>query len=285
MNLNYVHPVVNALLYDGFKLYPTPAAAARRPRWTVGSLYPHAYVSASTGADTSGQETQCLWVGDPRTRLEIRVRFLHTLIREIGTLTAPARGWPDDPDAPEPAFRFGAGQHGEAGALGDDEAVERDLQVADLCLGDLLGRTHYHTFSFPAWRSLEALRDAEGEPVGVIVRHQKPVQGRVSVTVQAFSDRIFHISVRVENRTPVTRAIIRDRERAAHQAFASTHTLLETRGGEFVSLMAPPEELAAYTMLCENRGTFPVLVGPEGHNRTVLSSPVILHDHPKLSLE
>ncbi len=281
MNLDYVHPLVNTVLYDGYKLYSDSVAAAQRPRWTVGGLYPRPCVAGGTDALCSRMETQCLVTGDHDTRLEVRVRFLHTLLRETGTLATPARGWPDDSDAPEPEFRFSSSEP----SGGDDEAVERDIKVADAPLGALLGLTRYHTFSFPAWRAVEALRGADGEPVGAVVRRQRPIQGRASVHLQAFPNQVFLITVRVENLTPVTRAISRDRAEIARQAFASTHTLLEVSGGEFVSLMTPPEELAAYTMLCQNRGTFPVLVGPEGHNRTVLSSPVILHDHPRLGLE
>tara|TARA_R100001143_G_scaffold45175_2_gene40420 strand:- start:399 stop:1259 length:861 start_codon:yes stop_codon:yes gene_type:complete len=286
MNLDYVHPVVNTVLYEGYKLYSESIAATQRPRWTVGGLYPRPCVPAGTGAQRSCMETQCLVTGDQDTRLEVRVRFLHTVLREIGTLATPARGWPDDAEAPEPEFRFSTGD--EPATLlsrGDDEAVERDLKVVDCPLGELLGLTRYHTFSFPAWRSVEPLRGEDGKPVGAIVRRQKPIQGRASVHLQAFPNQVFLVTVRVENLTSVTREISTNREEAARQAFASTHTVLEVLGGEFVSLMAPPEALVSYTMLCENRGTFPVLVGPEGHNRTVLSSPVILYDHPTLGLE
>ena len=36
---------------------------------------------------------------------------------------------------------------------------------------------------------------------------------------------------------------------------------------------------------CENIGTWPVLAGAEGDRSTVLSSPIILYDHPRIAPE
>jgi hydrogenase maturation protease len=44
----------------------------------------------------------------------------------------------------------------------------------------------------------------------------------------------------------------------------------------------PFEEAA---MKCENIGNYPVLVGEEGDSHTVLASPVILYDYPKIAPE
>ena len=49
--------------------------------------------------------------------------------------------------------------------------------------------------------------------------------------------------------------------------------------------MDPPEELARLAEECENVKTWPVLAGDEGDRRTILSSPIILYDYPKIAPE
>ncbi len=57
------------------------------------------------------------------------------------------------------------------------------------------------------------------------------------------------------------------------------------RGGAFVSLTDPPPALAEAAAACENSGTWPVLVGEEGARDTLLSSPIILCDYPRIAAE
>jgi len=75
------------------------------------------------------------------------------------------------------------------------------------------------------------------------------------------------------------------REDALERTFCSTHTVLRTNGGAFVSLTDPPAELRAHAEACANTGTWPVLVGDAGATDTLLSSPIILEDHPRIAPE
>jgi hydrogenase maturation protease len=68
-------------------------------------------------------------------------------------------------------------------------------------------------------------------------------------------------------------------------SFVSTHTILEVRGGEFVSLLDPPESCATLAAACRNVGTWPVLVGEPGEKDTMLSAPIILYDYPAIAPE
>jgi hypothetical protein len=61
--------------------------------------------------------------------------------------------------------------------------------------------------------------------------------------------------------------------------------VLVARGGAFVSLTDPPPELRAEGEACENVGLWPVLAGEEGDRSTVLASPIILPDHPRIAPE
>lgn len=79
------------------------------------------------------------------------------------------------------------------------------------------------------------------------------------------------IAVEIVNRTPWAGGT---REAVLRRTFCSTHTVLRTPRGRFVS--------ATEAEGCENVGTWPVLIGDD---TTVLSSPIILEDHPRIAPE
>ena len=66
------------------------------------------------------------------------------------------------------------------------------------------------------------------------------------------------------------------------RSLVAVHTMLAIEGGRFVSLLDPPAGAQAAVDSCHNDGTFPVLVG---HDDIVLSSPIILYDHPEVAPE
>jgi hypothetical protein len=76
------------------------------------------------------------------------------------------------------------------------------------------------------------------------------------------------LTVTVRNTTPWPGGT---REEALRHTLCSTHTVL--RGGRFVS--------ATEAEGCSNIGTWPVLIGED----TMLSSPIILEDHPRIAPE
>src|SRR5206468_12381717 len=73
-----------------------------------------------------------------------------------------------------------------------------------------------------------------------------------------------------------------DREEALRRAFCSTHAVLRTAHGEFVSLTDPPDDLREAAAACRNEGAWPVLVEDR---RTMLASPIILEDFPRIAPE
>jgi hydrogenase maturation protease len=121
--------------------------------------------------------------------------------------------------------------------------------------------------------------------VGVVEREQRRIAGGVDLSAEAVGDGLFRVTVRVENRTPFRAVAPEDRDEALLQALVSTHTILGVEHGEFVSLLDPPEPLRDLAAGCRNVGTWPVLVGAEGEADTMLSSPIILYDHPQIAPE
>ncbi len=73
------------------------------------------------------------------------------------------------------------------------------------------------------------------------------------------------------------------RDEVVRHSLVAVHTLLAVEDGTFVSLLDPPDDAAAAVAGCTNEGTFPVLVGDD--DTLVLSSPIILYDHPEVAPE
>src|SRR4249919_2981035 len=92
MNEEIMDQIVNAVLYEGYILYPYRASAKKnRQRFTFGRVYPEAYSVAQNGVEPCMMQTECLVEG-PSPRLEVKVRFLHPMSREIGRLPSSIEG-------------------------------------------------------------------------------------------------------------------------------------------------------------------------------------------------
>src|ERR1700752_3925671 len=84
MNLGLVEKIARAVLYEGYLLYPYRASPSKnRQRWNFGLLYPEAFTVGSRGADASLMQTQCLVIATGSATIDVRVRFLHLLAREV----------------------------------------------------------------------------------------------------------------------------------------------------------------------------------------------------------
>jgi hypothetical protein len=75
------------------------------------------------------------------------------------------------------------------------------------------------------------------------------------------------------------------RDEALPRSLVSVHVLLGVTGGEFISLLEPPDLYAADADTCTNTGVFPVLAGDEPDHSILLLSPIIMYDYPKTSPE
>lgn len=286
MNRALVDSIVSAVLYEGYMLYPyRPSAAKNRQRWTFGGIYPRAYSDMQRGSDAWAMQTECLVEGDAHAMLDVTVRFLHLLMRQVGELARPLAELP--PEA-EIAYRPVTALHVDGQIFHTwQEAVEREIAVANMSLGELAGQPHQQPFSFPAWRALEALRESGGAIVGVLAREQQQIEGMVELRAACVGERLFKITVLIQNLSDWHAGGETDHERDAAllRAFASTHTILGVRGGAFMSLLDPPEHVRALAEGCRNIGAWPVLVGAAGERDTMLASPIILYDYPQVAPE
>src|SRR5580692_2353878 len=84
MNTKSVDAIANAVLYEGYMLYPyRPSSVKNRQRFNFGVLYPRLYSEAQTGSDAWSMQTECLVRGDSVSTVEIRLRFLKLIARSV----------------------------------------------------------------------------------------------------------------------------------------------------------------------------------------------------------
>ncbi|HEX4086795.1 MAG TPA: hypothetical protein VHY22_17915 [Chthoniobacteraceae bacterium] len=275
MNDTLVDKVAEAVLYEGYILYPYRASSRKnRERFTFGRVYPRAYSLAQNGAEPCVMQTQCLVRrAGSGASFAVSIRFLHPMAREV--CAASRTGEPLETVA---ELRID-GRHYQTW----HEAVEREVAMPHIAAGAAGARRR--TFSFPECNSLEILKNTEGAIAGVIRRRQRAIEGIVEVAVEATDALVSKVTVRVTNTTPMEEPDIATPEAVLLRTFASTHTILRGRSAEFLSLTDPPPEYALATTLCENNGTWPVLVGEPGQCDTILSSPIILYDYPQIAPE
>ena len=141
-----------------------------------------------------------------------------------------------------------------------------------------------HHIHFSRDSETEPLRDSSGEVVGAINRIQQEVAGTISVSSEETAAGVLKLSIDVMNKSllpPDTN----DRDSAMLVSLLSAHTILTVTGGEFVSLLSPPEDLHESVSACRNIGNFPVLVGAEPERDMLLCSPIVLYDYPQVAPE
>jgi hypothetical protein len=276
-----VQRIADAVLYEGYILYPYRPSVKNRQRWTFGGLYPEAHCQAGSG-DNASSQTECLVWGSPATTFEAVVRFLHLTARVVGEVDPPRAEWPD---GTEPAFRpVETLRVGEKLFHTWQEAEEREVAPGEVALGELLAGPRRTPFAFPGRRWSEPVRGAGGAVVGVLARAQQAVEGVVEAAAAEVEAGLFRVTLRVVNRTPLA-AGCGSRDEALLRCLVSTHALLGVRQGEFLSLLDPPDGWRQAAAACRNVGSWPVLVGAEGQTDTMLSSPIILYDYPQVAAE
>jgi hypothetical protein len=284
MNIEQVKEIANAVLYEGYLLYPYRHTAIKnRQRWTIGVVYPREYSEANGSVEPWTMQTECLIEGQADTSLDVYVRFLHLLVRTaVQSETANAPSELDMADTHEWSL---------AARMANDpweEGVEREVSILNLSLHDLLISPRRVEIDFPGGRMVEYMVDGS---TAEIVREQRPVMGTVIITAEQGGSNLFKVCVQIENTTPETGPEILERTAQGRrdtvflQSFISTHTILQVRGGDFISLLDPPEPVQTVAKECKNRHSWPVLVGKEGDRDAMLSSPIILYDYPQIAPE
>jgi hypothetical protein len=241
--------IADAVLYEGYVLWPYRKSALKNQRrWTFGGVYPPAH-SAVHPDDPAQMQAQVLVRGRPA--VEASARFLHVVERQVLR------------DGVEPVDELEC--DGER-HVSWEEATEREIST----------RAQHADIAIEGGSAREPIAG------GAIERRWRPLHGSLAVASEELGGDVHRLTVTIRNETSWTGS---DREDALRQTFCSTHVVLRARGGEFVSLTDPPAELADAAAACHNTGGWPVLVGEEGDRTTMLCSPIILPDYPRVAPE
>ncbi len=276
MNRTLVDRIADAVLYEGYILYPYRPSVKNRQRWTFGGLYPEVYCRVH-GDEASANQTEILVRGTAATSIEAVVRFLHLTQRIVGEMNPP-------PFRPVETLRVG-----EQMFHSWQEAEKREAAVGEVMLGELANYPRRVPFTFAGGQRSEPIAGPDGEVAGLLVRVQQAIEGTIEVRAAEIAEGLFRLTLRVENRTAASGVALAPREHSRDEALlcslVSAHTLLGVRDGEFISLLDPPDDCREAAAACRNVGVWPVLVGAEGQTDTLLASPIILYDYPQLAPE
>jgi hypothetical protein len=271
----HARKVADAVLYEGYLLYPYRRSAQKnRTRFQFGVLMPPPY-RAVDDQEPSASQTECLIECPPDAGIDIGLRFLH-LQRRTAQRIDPDTGAASDTDT---LWVEGT----EYGSF--DEAVEREQHLRAR-VADLLDVDTELRFDVRETQQAEELTGEDGAPAGRLIRRCEALSGSIVARAERTPGPYgaLKLRARVENRT-TPGVPLGTRDDGLKYAMIAAHLLIGVPGGTFLSMTDPPEWAAGEVARCENVGTWPVLAGPADCRDLMLSSPVILYDHPEVAPE
>jgi hypothetical protein len=274
-HLDQARQVADAILYEGYLLYPYHKAARKNQvRFQFGVLMPPGYREVDD-SERSASQTECLLECADDAEIRVLVRFLHLQRR-----TVQGRS-PDDGEM----YTVGTLYLDGTEYTGWDEATQREQWVTAGVAGLLAGDRNVQ-FHVGSGETTEDLADAGGSTVGRLVRRWQPLDGMIRLHAARVGGPYgaLRLRLRVENHS-VPGDRMTGRTDGLRHALIAAHALIAVPGGRFLSMTDPPEWAAPLVAECVNEGTWPVLAGPEDCGDLLLSSPVILYDHPQIAAQ
>jgi hypothetical protein len=221
MSVELARQIADAILFEGYVLYPYRASAQKnQARWQFGVLA----VSGSDEPTTSQTEFLIEGVGNDEAaagggELAILLRFLQVQTR-----------------CGEPPW---------------DEGVVREVPVR-VPLARAAGHEVVHPFSFHGTIDIEDAVLRQRWPVrGSVAVRVTPLPGPYGLA---------RVRVRVTNESTCEPESLR-RPHLLRHCLVAAHSLLSLTDGSFVSMLEPPEWAAPAVAGCVNQHTWPVLVG------------------------
>jgi len=260
-----VRAIADAVLYEGYLLYPYRATSGKnQSRWQFGVLGPQQAADRGIGEDDT-MSAQVLVDPGPAAALTIVVRCLQLQRRTAEREVAGGNG---GNTAYEPVDELTAG--GQSW-LTWDEAVECEVSFGPFGEADLAAPQ-----TLPI--TVSDGRDVEPVDGGRLVRTRRELRGELTLTAEP-DGGLLRISLAVRN----IGAPPADKDEAIAVSLIGTHLIVLIDGGEFVSLLEPPDSAADAVARCCQHRCFPVLAGRPGETDVMLASPIILYDHPEIA--
>ena len=274
-HLEHARKVADAILYEGYLLYPYHKSAQKNQvRFQFGVLMPPGYAAVDPH-EASASQTECLLDCPDDAEVRVLVRFLHVQRRLVQGIS------------PENGELHDVGMLNVDGTeyTSWDEAAEREQRIT-ATVSALLAEDRYAEFHVGSGEAVEELTDGRGRAAGRLVRQWSALDGVIRLHAERVAGpyQALRLRVQVENfSTALTE--LHNREDGLRHALIAAHCLIGVPGASFVSMTDPPQWAASEVAACTNIGTWPVLAGPEDCRDLVLSSPVILYDHPEIAAE
>ncbi|MFF2244088.1 hypothetical protein ACFVTM_07880 [Arthrobacter sp. NPDC058130] len=290
--LSLARAVADAVLYEGYLLYPYRASSAKnQARWQFGVLGPPGAAASGAGEEPD-MAADCLFEPGPAATVEVHLRFLHLQTRSAERA---------DDGRFTPVEELTAGP---ARWLSWDEATEQEITLGPFSLGELAAGVAA-PINVPANEDIETVLDpasaTAGATAGRLVRRRRELRGELRLQATQVAAQgaaqgaeadaggadvpangpLWRLRVAVENSAAATT----DKRAAIEASFIGAHVLLAVRDADFLSVIDPPEWASAAAASCHQHRCWPVLAGPEGQRDVLLLSPIILYDHPAVAPE
>ncbi|MFE7415845.1 hypothetical protein [Rhodococcus sp. NPDC057529] len=269
-SLQRVRAVADAVLYEGYLLYPYRASSSKnQSRWQFGVLGPPGAAESGVGEEP---RLSCQTLMRPRPGgrpgVAVTVRFLQLQVREVenaagsgfepvGELTVAGRSW-----------------------LSWDEAVEREIDLGAVFPAEELEDCRLDV-DVDGGVDVEELREDDGTLAGRVVRTRWPLRAVVRVGSDRH-DGLDVLRVSIEN-VKIDAIGTWSKDSAIRHSLIGAHLMLAAEDAEFVSLLEPPDDAAPLASTCHQERCYPVLAGLPGETDLVLVSPIILYDHPEVA--
>jgi hypothetical protein len=249
--------VADAVLYEGYLLYPYRASAAKNTvRWQWGVLMPP-HVAANGTGEHADSHAELLAEPTADAVLHARLRCLQLRRRTV-----------EVDGTPVPSVLVGGTEY-----TGWDEAAECEVDSV-VPVAELLGRDHVTPFVIDGGEEYEEVGHAR------LVWSRAELRGRLLLRADPLPGPYGGVRLTVDVRNTSDWAAPGPRDAALPYALIAAHTLLSLSSGTFLSLVDPPEWAAPAARQCRNERVWPVLVGAPD---TVLCSPIILYDYPEIA--
>ena len=169
-HLAHARRVADAILYEGYLLYPYRQSAVKnQARFQFGVLMPPGYAAVDPH-ESAASQTECLLECGEDAQVTVVARFLQFQDRIVQAIS------------PE------TGELHEVGALYVDgfehttwnEAAEREQHLT-VAVGTLLAADQELEFTLPAGEAAEPITDGAGLPAGQLVRRWAALDGAIAL--------------------------------------------------------------------------------------------------------
>ncbi len=268
MSLALARAVADAVLYEGYLLYPYRSTSRKNQvRWQFGVLGPVGAAEAGVGEE-SEMSAQCLLRAGGQARVRVFVRFLQLQRRGLERVD------PDGSTTPVDELTVGG-----TSWVAWDEAVERELELGPVDVQAL--RAGWRTpIAVAGGADTEPLRDAAGALAGRLLRRRRALRGELGLRAEQ-DGSLLRLRTTVHNLVPADGT----KDAAIQASLIGAHVLLAVTDAEFVSVIDPPADAVDAAERCAQHRCWPVLAGEQGETDIALLSPIILYDHPAIAPE